>query len=106
MSTEQNSYVESDLVKLAKQMKVALNALVVEGVTKPKVCGVHYEGENVETYAMDISSPRLYRLTNASKIKLFKNLDQISLLPNAITHSLCIKGVAVETATKIETTAL
>ena len=104
--TEQNSYIESDLVKLAKQMKETLNTLVVKGVTKPKVCGVLCEGENVQTYVMDLPAPKLYRLTNASKIKLFKNLDQISLLPNVITHLLCLKGVAVETATKIETAAL
>lgn len=101
--TEQNSYVESDLIKLAKQMKIILNGLIVKGVSKPKVCGIHCEGENVETYVMDIPSPKLYRLVNASKTKLFKNLDQISLLPNLITHILCLKEVAVETATKIET---
>ncbi|KAI7891521.1 uncharacterized protein EV154DRAFT_386950, partial [Mucor mucedo] len=39
-------YAESDLVKLAKQMKLTLNALVVNGVSMPKVCGIHCEGEN------------------------------------------------------------
>lgn len=96
--TEKNSYVESDLVKLSKQMKDTFNKLVMKGVTKPKICGIHCEGENVNTYIMDLPSPKLYRITNASKIKLFKSLDQMSLLPNVITHLLCLKGVASETA--------
>ncbi|KAG2215053.1 hypothetical protein INT46_008287 [Mucor plumbeus] len=104
--TEQNSYVESDLVKLSKQMKDTLNKLVIKGVTKPRICGIHCEGENVHTYVMDLPSPKLYRIINASKIKLFKNVDQMSLLPNVITHLLCLKGVASETATKVETASL
>lgn len=46
--TEQNSYVESDLVKLSKQIKDTLNKLVIKGVTKPRICGIHCEGENVQ----------------------------------------------------------
>ncbi|MEG2254765.1 MAG: hypothetical protein RSC33_05515, partial [Vagococcus sp.] len=87
--TEQNSYVESDLVKLAKQMKETLNKLIMDGVVKPKVCGVHCEEENV----MDLLSPKLYRLINGSKVKLFKNIDQISLLPNVITYLLWLKEI-------------
>ncbi|KAI8077167.1 hypothetical protein BDF21DRAFT_385063 [Thamnidium elegans] len=56
--TEQNAYVESDLVKLAKQMKETLNNLVIKGVTNPKVCGIHCEGESVLTYVMDLPSPK------------------------------------------------
>ncbi|KAG1411751.1 hypothetical protein G6F58_008395 [Rhizopus delemar] len=96
--TEQNSYVESDLVKLAKQMKATLNKLITSGVTMSKVCGIHCEGENVHTYVIALPCSKLYRMTNASKVKLFKDLNQISLLPNIITHMLCLKGVASETA--------
>ncbi|KAI9029868.1 hypothetical protein CLU79DRAFT_695370 [Phycomyces nitens] len=37
---EQNSYIESDLVKLAKQMKSTLNTLIINRASKPKVCGI------------------------------------------------------------------
>ncbi|KAG2206490.1 hypothetical protein INT47_008507 [Mucor saturninus] len=53
-------YAESDLVKLAKQMKLTLNALVVNGVS----------------------------------------------MPNVIKHLSSLKGIAHETATKIETATL
>ena len=55
---------------------------------------------------MDLPSPKLYRLANASKIKLFKSLDQISLLPSMTTHLLCLKNAASKTATKVKTASL
>ncbi|KAI7897300.1 uncharacterized protein EV154DRAFT_546712 [Mucor mucedo] len=98
----QNSYIESDLVKLGKQMKITLNLLIKDGVKKPKVCGIRCEGEEVYTFIMDIPSPKLYRMCNVSKIKLFKNLDQISLLPSILSHLLHLKTIACETASKME----
>lgn len=78
--------------------------MIVNGVSKPEICGS--EGEHVYTYTMDLPSPKLYRLTNTSRVKLFKSLDQISLLPSVITHLLCLKNVASKTATKVGTTSL
>lgn len=101
--SDQNSYVESDLIKLGKQMKFTMNKLVSDGVAKPKVCGVHCEGNNLHTYVMDLASPKVYRMINVAKVKLFVNLDQISLLPSILAHLMCLKNVALETALKIET---
>ncbi|EPB82140.1 hypothetical protein HMPREF1544_11139 [Mucor circinelloides 1006PhL] len=87
-------------------MKETLNKSIINGVTKPKVCDIHCEGENVQTFAMYIPSPKLYRIINISRIKLFKSLDQTSLLSNVIKHLLCLKEVALETATKMEAASL
>ena len=103
---EKNSSVESDLLKLSKQMKEALNKLIINGVIELKVCGILCEGEDVKTYVLDLPSPKLYRIINVSTGKLFKKLGQISLLPNLINHVLCLKEVALETATKIEAASL
>lgn len=103
---DQNSYIESDLVKLAKQMKSTLNLLINDGVKEPKVCGIHCEGENICTFIMDLPSPKLYRLCNVSKIKLFKSIDQLSLLPGVLSHLLFLKSIASETAAKIEDAVL
>ncbi|KAI8379917.1 hypothetical protein EDC96DRAFT_413888, partial [Choanephora cucurbitarum] len=35
---DQNSYIEPDLMKFGKQMKLTLNNLVSSGVADPKVC--------------------------------------------------------------------
>ncbi|KAI9005451.1 hypothetical protein CLU79DRAFT_687144, partial [Phycomyces nitens] len=45
-NSERTSCVESDLVKLAKQMKSAMNSLVSSGVVEPKICGIHCKGDN------------------------------------------------------------
>ncbi|KAI7873714.1 uncharacterized protein EV154DRAFT_527817 [Mucor mucedo] len=100
--SEQNSYVESDLLKLGKQMKLTLNKLISDGINNPKVCGVHREGLNLNTYVMDLISPKVYRMINVAKVKLFVNLDQISLLPRVLAHLICLKNIALETSQKIE----
>ncbi|CAO3703196.1 unnamed protein product [Rhizopus stolonifer] len=103
---DQNSYVESDLVKLAKQMRFTMNDLISSGVVEPKVCGIHCEGNNLHTYVMDLISPKVYRMISIAKLKLFANLDQITFLPNILTHLICLKNIAHESALKIETAVI
>ena len=61
------------------------------------------EGNNLHTYVMDLASPKVYRMINVAKVKLFVNLDQIFLLPRILAHLMCLKNIALETALKIET---
>ncbi|KAL0080403.1 hypothetical protein J3Q64DRAFT_1247717 [Phycomyces blakesleeanus] len=103
---DQNSYVESDLVKLAKQTKFTMNNLISSGVVEPKVCGIHREGNNLHTYVMDLVSPKVYRMISVAKLKLFGNLDQITLLPRILTHLISLKNFACESALKIETSVI
>jgi hypothetical protein len=39
-----NGNSESDLVKLRKEMQIALNKLIFQGVKNPQVVGIHVEG--------------------------------------------------------------
>ncbi|KAG1146678.1 hypothetical protein G6F38_004762 [Rhizopus arrhizus] len=64
---DQNSYVESDLIKVGKQMKLTMSKLVSDGIVKLKVYGVHCEGSNLYTYVMDLASPKVYRMINVAK---------------------------------------
>ncbi|GAN03549.1 hypothetical protein MAM1_0043c03004 [Mucor ambiguus] len=100
-TTEQDSYVELDLA-----MKSRMNKLITNSVAQPKTCGIHCEGEGLQTYVMDLSCAKLYRMTNLSKIKLFKHTNQISLMPNVLTHLVCLKAVTQETAVKAEAVTL
>ncbi|KAI9473812.1 MAG: hypothetical protein EXX96DRAFT_621443 [Benjaminiella poitrasii] len=102
-AADQNSYVESDLVKLAKQMRLTMNELVLSGVVEPKVCGIHCEGNSLHTYVMDLISPKVYRMISVAKLKLFGDLAQITCLPSILTHLMCLKNIAHESALKIET---
>ncbi|CEG64292.1 hypothetical protein RMATCC62417_01290 [Rhizopus microsporus] len=57
--TEQNSTIESDSVKLARQMRTIYNDLVLNGVECPLVCGILAEGRHLKTFVMDMISPKL-----------------------------------------------
>ncbi|EPB81353.1 hypothetical protein HMPREF1544_11927 [Mucor circinelloides 1006PhL] len=98
---EETPYIETDSVKLAKQMKSTFNTLIMNGVSAPKACGVQCEGENLQMYIMDLPSPKLYRMGRVSRIKRFKNLDQISLFPSVISHLLHLKAVTVKVETAV-----
>lgn len=102
----QNSYVKSDLVKLAKQMRFALNDLIASGADQPEVCSVHCEGNNIHTYVMDLVTPKVYRTLSVVKLKLFGNLNQITSLPSILSHLVFIKkkkNIVHETTLKVET---
>lgn len=73
----QNSYVESDVVKLGKQMRVALNTMISNGVSAPRVCGIVNEGTNISTFVMDVTSPRIYRMITVAKTKLVSSSGQM-----------------------------
>lgn len=55
---------------------------------------------------MELASPKVYRMINVAKVKLFGKLDQISLLPRILTHLMYLKNVDFEAALKIETAAV
>lgn len=86
-----NSAVESDLIKLGKQMKLVYNDLVEKGVPKPTVCGLLCQGENLNTYAMDMPSPYTYRMVKLSKATLCRNIEELHLLPGFISKLVQVK---------------
>lgn len=55
--TKNYSSVESDLVKLARQMKLSYNHLVIHGVPEPLVCGLFCDGLKLTTFVLDLVSP-------------------------------------------------
>lgn len=48
--------LESDLVKLVKEMRVLLNRLVQLGVHEPVICGIWVGKGHISTYKMDLPS--------------------------------------------------
>ncbi|KAG2205501.1 hypothetical protein INT47_005875, partial [Mucor saturninus] len=86
-----NSAVESDLVKLGKQMKVMYNELVEKRIPKPTVCGLLCQGENLKTYVMDMTSSHTYRMVKLSSVTLCQNVEELHLLPTFISKLTQIK---------------
>jgi hypothetical protein len=89
--TKSNSAVESDLVKLGRQMRSIYNDLVRLRLRNPVVCGIRSEGTQLTTYCMDMPSPNLYRMTKLAEISLYENIEQFILLPNIIMKLLQLK---------------
>lgn len=59
---------ESDLVKIGKEMRSMLNALIRIGVTNPSIGGILIQGSHVSTYKFDIIAPKIYRMIKLSDL--------------------------------------
>lgn len=86
-----NSAVESDLIKLGKQMKLVYNDLIEKRVPKPTVFELLCQGENLNTYVMDMPSPYTYRMVKLSKVTLCRNIEELHLLPAFISKLVQVK---------------
>ncbi|RCH96765.1 hypothetical protein CU097_014718 [Rhizopus azygosporus] len=96
------STIESDRVELGKQMRAIHNKLVLYRVPNPVVCGIIYQGDDTFTYYMDIISPKLYRMGKVSKVKLFRNAEELYFLPRIVSST----NVALETTMKAESSII
>ncbi|KAI9302392.1 hypothetical protein BJ944DRAFT_257157 [Cunninghamella echinulata] len=101
-----SSTIESDLIKLGKQMKILYNQLVDKHIPDPIACGILIKGFNLSTYMLDLKSPNLYRLINISHITLFQSIDEIYKLPMILSRLLQLKNIITTTTEKTETFAI
>ncbi|KAG2211133.1 hypothetical protein INT46_004509 [Mucor plumbeus] len=83
-------------------MRLSYNELVFNRVPKPVVCGIICQGDEIITCVMDIKSPKLYRMVKTSKVKLFRNLEELYFLPHIISSIVQLKNIALETSKKAE----
>lgn len=100
--TKYQSSVESDLVKLARQMKLSYNHLVIHGVPEPLVCGLLCDGLKLTTFVLDLVSPQLYRLVKLSETDVFANINQLNLIPAMLYHLNHLKNIVTYTLDKAE----
>ncbi|OAD01816.1 hypothetical protein MUCCIDRAFT_111155 [Mucor lusitanicus CBS 277.49] len=101
-----HSSVESDTVKLGRQMKYCFNQLVLSGVPSPVVCGLKFDGFFMETYAMDMTAPKIYRIFKLASVDIYRDLSQFTLIPTIVSYLLQIRSIAVKVAKDAESTIL
>ncbi|KAI8057547.1 uncharacterized protein B0P05DRAFT_498570 [Gilbertella persicaria] len=101
-----NSSVESDLVKLGKQMKLMYNDIVQKRTPQPELCGLLCQGENLYTFMMDMPSPQTYRLIKLSSLTLCRNVYELHLLPVFISKLIQIKNIILGNVRKAEDSIL
>lgn len=83
--------LESDKVKLGKEMRLMYNRLVIFGVSNQVVCGILVENHTISTFKMDMPSPRFYRLTKLSEAAIFKSIREFSLIPDILVKIMQVK---------------
>ncbi|GAA5816093.1 hypothetical protein MFLAVUS_009615 [Mucor flavus] len=91
-----NSAVESDLVKLGKQMKLIYNNLVAKRIPKPSVCGLLCQRETLCTYVTDMPFSHMYRIVKLSKVTLCRNVEELHLSPAFISKLVQVKNITLE----------
>ncbi|CEG69476.1 hypothetical protein RMATCC62417_05543 [Rhizopus microsporus] len=83
-------------------MRAIYNELVLYRVPNPVACGIICQEDDIFTYYMDMISPKLYRMVKASKVKLFRNVEELYFLPHIVTSTVQLKNIALETTMKVE----
>ncbi|KAG1046714.1 hypothetical protein G6F43_010812 [Rhizopus delemar] len=84
-----NGHLESDLVKLGKEMQLGLNKLLKRKVENPEVVGLLLEGGQATAYKMDLLYNGQYRMVELSRFFLTRdNVDDVMLVPT-IMEKLC-----------------
>ncbi|KAG2220326.1 hypothetical protein INT45_004011 [Circinella minor] len=71
------SQVQSDFVKLGKEMKEMLDALLDYGVKSPLVTGILIKGKNMTTYTMRLTEQGCYILYEHGECSRFWNLHKM-----------------------------
>jgi hypothetical protein len=81
------SQLESDLVKVGKEMKDMIDALVDLGIETPTVAGALLEDFTMTTYTMQLVCEGVYIMLERNKVYLLRSSGDLSITPG-ITESL------------------
>ena len=100
-SNTNGNAVESDTIKVGKQMALMLNKLIRQDVSYPVVGGILLEGLKMITFKMDLKYPKSYRMIELASHNLFDNIQDISTLPHIISSVLQLKVKAKSMKTEI-----
>ncbi|EIE76307.1 hypothetical protein RO3G_01011 [Rhizopus delemar RA 99-880] len=97
-----NGTGESDTVKLGKEMKIALDNLMIKKVKNPEIVGIVVEDHTAIVFKMDLCYNGQYRMVELSKFLFFSHMtDEILLLPDILEKLAQVKRIIGETVKKV-----
>ncbi|KAG1051327.1 hypothetical protein G6F43_006453 [Rhizopus delemar] len=97
-----NGTGESDTVKLGKEMKIALDKLMIKKVKNPEIVGIVVEDHTAIVFKMDLCYNGQYRMVELSKFLFFSHMtDEILLLPDILEKLAQVKRIIGETVKKV-----
>ena len=82
--TGRQKQLESDFIKLGKEMRCMINKLIKVGVEKPVVCGILVNKNCLRTFCMELKAPMLYSQIQLSQVQLIRVSDDLPMLPMLI----------------------
>ncbi|KAG1048970.1 hypothetical protein G6F43_008679 [Rhizopus delemar] len=93
-----NGHLESNLVKLDKEMQIALNKSILRKVASPEVVGLLIEGYTATTYKMDLKFNGQYRMMELSRFHFVREcIDDILLVPAVMEKLFQIQTIIQKT---------
>ncbi|KAI7854488.1 hypothetical protein BDC45DRAFT_535502 [Circinella umbellata] len=94
LNANTNNVVESDLVKIGKEMKWMINNLIKCGTENPVVWSILLQGFVLTTYKINLLYPKIYYMIGVKSVTLPKSLHEVTSLPPAlnITRKTALKA--------------
>ncbi|KAF7724813.1 hypothetical protein EC973_000697 [Apophysomyces ossiformis] len=92
----------TDLVKLGKEMKLMLDALIKSEVPNPKVCGLLVNGSSCKTYRMDLEYEAIYRLVQLDEFELVTSINSMLQTTLVVESLLQLKELILSTAQRVD----
>ncbi|KAI9004915.1 hypothetical protein CLU79DRAFT_782039 [Phycomyces nitens] len=97
-----NGNLEKDLVKLGKEMQLALDKLAIFKVKDPVVVGLLVEGIEITSYKMDLKYNGQYRMIEMGQFYAVRdNLVDVMLVPSIIQRMNQVQQIIEEMSIKV-----
>ncbi|CAO3637363.1 unnamed protein product [Cunninghamella blakesleeana] len=96
-----HSQLQSDFVKLGKQMKSMLDHLIKTGVNDPIVTGLLVDGYSCSTFMLSLKSDGIYILTELATFYLLRSPLDSPLIPTIAECFFQLKSLITTTANNI-----
>ncbi|GAA5802401.1 hypothetical protein HPULCUR_007866 [Helicostylum pulchrum] len=95
---ECNGTLENDMVKLGKEMKLAVDKLITYKVDSPEITGLLIRGLNVTVMKMNLQYNGQYRLIEISTFFLVRDtIDDIMLIPSIVQKLDQVRQIVQDT---------
>ncbi|CAO3638490.1 unnamed protein product [Cunninghamella blakesleeana] len=96
-----NSQLQSDYIKLGKEMKMMIDALSNKNIGDKVVCGLLVEGFVCTSFCMDLKYDGIYRMVELGKFYLLREPLDLVLVPRIVQYLLQIKSILLNTVKSI-----
>lgn len=94
--------LESDFVKLGKEMKDMVDALLDYGVQDPLVGGILVKGYSVTTYTLRLVSDGVYWMVLRGSFELLRSPGDIPNIPKIVEHFIQLRTLVYPTVFAID----